>query len=99
MAYEVSRLDNPQEQASLAEKIVTEKLTRDQAVAAVQARKPGQGTAKRTKQEFRQRRRYSDHYQRPGGGRRAGCDCRGFGVGVASGRRVLGEAGAGDQAA
>src|SRR5262245_20439463 len=53
VAYEVSRLDNPQEQASLAEKIVTEKLTRDQAVAAVQARKPGQVTAKRTRQEFR----------------------------------------------
>jgi ParB family transcriptional regulator, chromosome partitioning protein len=54
VAYEVSRLDDPGEQASLAERIVAEKLTRDQAVAAVQARKPGQPVAsKRTKQEFR----------------------------------------------
>lgn len=52
VAYEVSRLDNPEEQATLAERIVTEKLTRDQTVAAVQAKKPSR-TAKRTRQEFR----------------------------------------------
>jgi ParB family chromosome partitioning protein len=54
VAYEVSRLDNPEEQVSLAERIVAEKLTRDQAIAEVQARKSGQtGTVKRAKQEFR----------------------------------------------
>jgi ParB family chromosome partitioning protein len=54
VAYEVSRLDTAEEQASLAERIVAEKLTRDQAVAAVQARKSGQAApAKRTRQEFR----------------------------------------------
>jgi ParB family chromosome partitioning protein len=53
VAYEVSRLDDAQEQESLAERIVTEKLTREQAVAAVQARKPGQGSGRRTRQEFR----------------------------------------------
>ena len=52
MAYEVSRLDSPEEQATLAERIVTEKLTRDQTVAAVQAKKPSR-TAKRIRQEFR----------------------------------------------
>ena len=52
VAYEVSRLDSPEEQATLAERIVTEKLTRDQTVAAVQAKKPSR-TAKRTRQEFR----------------------------------------------
>ena len=45
---------HPEEQVSLAERIVAEKLTRDQAVAEVQARKPGRAVAaKRTKQEFR----------------------------------------------
>jgi ParB family chromosome partitioning protein len=54
VAYEVSRLDTPQEQASLAERIVAEKLSRDQAIAAVQARKSGRaGASKRTKEEFR----------------------------------------------
>jgi ParB family chromosome partitioning protein len=53
VAYEVSRLDSAEEQATLAEKIVTEKLTRDQAVAAVQARKPSQGATKRAREEFR----------------------------------------------
>lgn len=54
VAYEVSRLDDPAAQADLAERIVSQKLTRDQAVAEVQARKPGRpGAAKRTKQEFR----------------------------------------------
>jgi ParB family chromosome partitioning protein len=54
VAYEVSRLDNPEEQVSLAERIVAEKMTREQAVAEVQSRKPDQaGTAKRAKQEFR----------------------------------------------
>ncbi|HKM56385.1 MAG TPA: ParB/RepB/Spo0J family partition protein [Isosphaeraceae bacterium] len=52
VAYEVSRLDSPEEQATLAERIVTEKLTRDQTVAAVQAKKPSR-TAKRIRQEFR----------------------------------------------
>jgi ParB family chromosome partitioning protein len=54
VAYEVSRLDNPEEQTVLAERIVAEKLTRDQAVVEVQARKNGRtGTVKRAKQEFR----------------------------------------------
>jgi ParB family chromosome partitioning protein len=53
VAYEVSRLESSEEQASLAEKIVTEKLTRDQVTAAVQASKPSHGAAKRSKQEFR----------------------------------------------
>ena len=54
VAYEVSRLDNPEEQVALAERIVTEKLTRDQAVAAVQVKKPSRvSAAKRTRQEFR----------------------------------------------
>ena len=54
VAYEVSRLDNPDEQVSLAGRIIAEKLTRDQAIAEVQARKPGQAAAaKRARQEFR----------------------------------------------
>src|SRR4051794_21893443 len=54
VAYEVSRLDTPEEQVALAERVVAEKLTRDQAVEAVQAKKPGRvGTAKRMKEEFR----------------------------------------------
>jgi ParB family chromosome partitioning protein len=54
VAYEVSRLENPGEQVALAERIIAEKLTRDQAIAEVQARKPSQaGAAKRAKQEFR----------------------------------------------
>jgi ParB family chromosome partitioning protein len=56
VAYEVSRLDNPEEQVSLADRVVTEKLTRDEAVAAVHARKSGQiGPEKTTRhrQEFR----------------------------------------------
>jgi ParB family transcriptional regulator, chromosome partitioning protein len=54
VAYEVSRLDTPEEQSALAERIVTEKLTRDQAIAAVQAKKPGRANAtKRAKEEFR----------------------------------------------
>jgi ParB family chromosome partitioning protein len=54
VAYEVSRLENPGEQVALAERIIAEKLTRDQAIAEVQARKPGQaGAAKRARHEFR----------------------------------------------
>jgi ParB family chromosome partitioning protein len=54
VAYEVSRLENPEEQVSLAERIIAEKLTRDQAVAEVQAKKSGQASpAKRAKHEFR----------------------------------------------
>jgi ParB family chromosome partitioning protein len=54
VAYEVSRLDSPEEQAILAERIVAEKLTRDQAVAEIQARKPSRsGATKRARQEFR----------------------------------------------
>jgi ParB family chromosome partitioning protein len=43
VAYEVSRLDDPAEQASLAERVVTEKLTRDQVADVVKARKAGRG--------------------------------------------------------
>jgi ParB family chromosome partitioning protein len=54
VAYEISRLDTPEEQAALAERIVTEKLTRDQAIAVVQEKKPGRANAaKRAKEEFR----------------------------------------------
>jgi ParB family chromosome partitioning protein len=45
VAYEVSRLDNPEEQAHLAERIVAEKLTRDQVADVVKARKSGRGAA------------------------------------------------------
>ena len=55
VAYEVSRLESPDEQTSLAKKVIDEKLTRDQAIAAVHARKPKKpASVKRTKQEFRQ---------------------------------------------
>jgi ParB family chromosome partitioning protein len=54
VAYEVSWLKSPEEQASLAERVVAEKLTRDQAIAEVQAKKPSQSdTMKRAKHEFR----------------------------------------------
>jgi ParB family transcriptional regulator, chromosome partitioning protein len=41
-AYELSQLDRPQDQVELAERVVTEKLTRDQAAAAVRE-KTGRG--------------------------------------------------------
>jgi ParB family chromosome partitioning protein len=54
VAYEVSRLDTAEEQVALAERIVTEKLTRDQAVEVVQAKKSGKAVAaKRVKEGFR----------------------------------------------
>jgi ParB family chromosome partitioning protein len=43
VAYEVSRLDSPEEQAHLAERVVAEKLNRGQVVEAVKARKEGRG--------------------------------------------------------
>jgi ParB family transcriptional regulator, chromosome partitioning protein len=45
VAYEVSRLDTPEEQADLAERVVAEKLTRDQVADVVKARKSGRGEA------------------------------------------------------
>ncbi len=42
-AYELSQLDRPQDQVELAERVVTEKLTRDQAAAAVRE-KTGRGS-------------------------------------------------------
>lgn len=52
VAYEVRRLDTPKEQVALAERVVTEKLMRGQAVESAQAKKPGRaGTAKRVKEE------------------------------------------------
>lgn len=54
VAYEVSKLDRPEDQAELAERVVTEKLTRDQAIEAVKVKKPGRAEmAKRTKEEIR----------------------------------------------
>jgi ParB family chromosome partitioning protein len=47
VAYEVSRLDTPEEQADLAERIVAEKLTRDQVADVVKARKEGRPAAAR----------------------------------------------------
>ena len=41
-AYELSQLDRPQDQVALAERVVAEKLTRDQAAAAVRE-KTGRG--------------------------------------------------------
>ena len=43
VAYEVSRLDSPEEQADLAGRVVAEKLTRDQVADVVKARKEGRG--------------------------------------------------------
>ena len=45
VAYEVSRLDSPVEQAELAHRVVAEKLTRDQVANVVKARKQGRGAA------------------------------------------------------
>jgi ParB family chromosome partitioning protein len=45
VAYEVSRLESPEEQASLAERVVVEKLTRNQVADVVKARKQGRGAA------------------------------------------------------
>jgi ParB family chromosome partitioning protein len=53
VAYEVSRLENSEEQAALAEKVVTEKLTRNQVAAAVQAKKSRSDSTRRKKEEFR----------------------------------------------
>lgn len=54
VAYEVSKLDRPEDQAELAERVVTEKLTRDQAIEAVKVKKPGRAeTTKRTKEEIK----------------------------------------------
>jgi ParB family chromosome partitioning protein len=43
-AYELSQLERPEEQVAMAERVVTEKLTRDQAAAAVRE-KTGRGEA------------------------------------------------------
>jgi ParB family chromosome partitioning protein len=43
-AYELSRLEHPEEQVAMAERVVAEKLTRDQAAAAVRE-KTGRGEA------------------------------------------------------
>jgi ParB family transcriptional regulator, chromosome partitioning protein len=43
VAYEVSRLDSPEEQADLAGRVVAEKLTRGQVADVVKARKQGRG--------------------------------------------------------
>jgi ParB family transcriptional regulator, chromosome partitioning protein len=43
VAYEVSRLDSPDDQADLAERVVAEKLTRGQVADVVKARKQGRG--------------------------------------------------------
>ena len=53
VAYEVSRLETSEEQSALAEKVVAEKLTRNQVAAAVQARKSSPSAPKRPKCEFR----------------------------------------------
>jgi ParB family chromosome partitioning protein len=55
VAYEVSRLDTPEEQADLAKRVVAEKLTRDQVADVVKARKSGRGVATPTtgRAEFR----------------------------------------------
>ena len=54
VAYEVSKLDRPEDQAELADRVVTEKLTRDQAIEAVKVKKPGRAEmAKRMKEEIR----------------------------------------------
>jgi ParB family chromosome partitioning protein len=47
VAYEVSRLDTAEEQAGLAERVVAEKLTREQVADVVNARKSGRGEASR----------------------------------------------------
>jgi ParB family chromosome partitioning protein len=53
-AYEVSKLEDAEEQARLAERVVAEKLTRDQAVAEVRSRKAGRPAAPRpSRTEFR----------------------------------------------
>ena len=39
-AYEIGRLDRPEDQIALAERVVAEKMTRDEVVAAVKAAKP-----------------------------------------------------------
>jgi ParB family transcriptional regulator, chromosome partitioning protein len=45
VAYEVSRLDSPEEQAELAHRVVADKMTRDQVADVVKARKQGRGAA------------------------------------------------------
>lgn len=45
VAYEVSRLESPEEQAKLAHRVVAEKMTRDQVADVVKARKQGRGAA------------------------------------------------------
>ena len=45
VAYEVSRLESPAEQAELAERVVAEKMTRDQVAGVVKARKEGRATS------------------------------------------------------
>jgi ParB family chromosome partitioning protein len=45
-AYEISKVENPVEQAELAARVVTEGLSRAETVEAVRKRKPGKTTAK-----------------------------------------------------
>lgn len=53
-AAEIASLDGPENQVALAEQIVAEKLTREQAVEAVKAKKAGTAaTTTRVKEEFR----------------------------------------------
>jgi ParB family chromosome partitioning protein len=53
VAYQVSQLDRPEDQAELAERVVTEKLTRGEVAEAVKAKKAGRATpAKRSRMEF-----------------------------------------------
>lgn len=53
-AYELSQLDRPEEQVEMAERVVAEKLTRDQAAAAVRERTGrGEAPARKGRAEIR----------------------------------------------
>jgi ParB family chromosome partitioning protein len=53
VAYQVSQLDRPADQAELAERVIAEKLTREQVSEAVKAKKAGrEAPAKRARMEF-----------------------------------------------
>jgi ParB family chromosome partitioning protein len=53
VAYQVSQLDRPEDQAELAERVVTERLTRGEVAEAVKAKKAGKDIpAKRVRMEF-----------------------------------------------
>jgi ParB family chromosome partitioning protein len=54
VAYEISQLDRPQDQAILAEQVTAERLTREEVVSAVKARQAGRtATTRAAKQEVR----------------------------------------------